>query len=59
MFNEQNSVERPIPPAPFPERKGGVSPSLPAFRGEKGPGEERGPCVQQTDFHEKFLPSFL
>ena len=29
MFNEQNTVEnyeRPIPPTPFPFRKGGASP---------------------------------
>jgi hypothetical protein len=51
MFNEQNSVEGPNPPTPFPSREGRVSPFLPAFRGEKGPGEspacssreERGP----------------
>ena len=42
MFNEQNNIKRPIPPAPFPKRKRGDSPSLAAFRREKGLGEEKG-----------------
>jgi hypothetical protein len=44
MFNEQNTVEGPNPPTPFPAREGGVdAPLFSPLQREKGPGEERGP----------------